>query len=48
VQQRIQDISREKVKEIKDIADANHGWNIVGWYRKGLLSRMLLVKAFGH
>ena len=35
MQQRIQDISREKAKEIKDIANANHGWNIVGWYRKG-------------
>jgi hypothetical protein len=26
---------REKAREIKDIVNANHGWNIVGWYRKG-------------
>ena len=32
MQQRIQDISRKKAKEIKEIANANHGWNIVGWY----------------
>ncbi len=26
---------RQKAKEIKDIVNANNGWNIVGWYRKG-------------
>ena len=25
-------IARKGQREIKDIANANHGWNIVGWY----------------